>query len=117
MSLWVFYYCTCAFLCHCRSFNPSLCRLSSFLLFYVTVATRGGGLPYERLMEMCRWMGSNFHDWLDYNGVAFLIELLECCRTFSDFRGKTVLLIYSWQTKQNFYTVGENYFIQYKVDT
>ena len=20
---------------------------------------------------MCRWMGSHFHDWIDYNGVAF----------------------------------------------
>ena len=19
---------------------------------------------------MCRWMGSHFHDWIDYNGVA-----------------------------------------------
>ena len=28
---------------------------------------------------MCRWM-----DWIDYNGVAFLIELLEWGRTFSD---------------------------------
>ena len=93
----------------------------SFVVFSVVLChccnSGGGGLPYERLMGMCRWMGSNFHDWLDYNGVAFLIELLECCRTFSDFRSKTVLLIYSWQTKQNFYTVGENYFIQYKVDT
>ena len=26
---------------------------------------------------MCRWMGSNFHDWIDYNGVAFAMELLE----------------------------------------
>ena len=28
--------CLCACLCHCHSFNPSLCRLSSFLLSYVT---------------------------------------------------------------------------------
>ena len=20
---------------------------------------------------MCRWMGSHFHDWIDYDGVAF----------------------------------------------
>ena len=34
----------------------------------------GGVLPYKRLMRMCRWMGSHFHDWIDYNGVAhFLI--------------------------------------------
>ena len=26
---------------------------------------------------MCRWMGSHFHDWTDYNGVAFLVQLLE----------------------------------------
>ena len=46
-------------------------------------------------MGMCRGMGSHFHDWIDYNGDAFLIELLEWGRSFSDFRGKTVLRIYS----------------------
>ena len=40
--------------------------------------------PYKRLMGMCRWIGSHFHDWFDYNGVAFSIELLEWGRTFSD---------------------------------
>ena len=34
----------------------------------------GGLLPYKRLMEMCHRMGSHFHDWIDYNGVAFSIE-------------------------------------------
>ena len=39
MSLSVFHYCICAFiLCRCRSFNPSLCRLSPFLLPYVAVS-------------------------------------------------------------------------------
>ena len=48
----------------------------------------GGGLrPYKRLMEMCRWTGSHFHDWIDYNGVTFLVELLEWGRTFSRFLG------------------------------
>ena len=37
----------------------------------------GGALPRNRLMGMCHWMGSHFHDWIDYNGVAFSIELLE----------------------------------------
>ena len=46
-----------------------------------------GVLPDKRLMGMCRWMGSHFHDWIDYNGVAFSIELLEWGRTFSDFLG------------------------------
>ena len=40
-----------------------------------------GVLPYKRLMGM----GSHFHDWIDYNGVAFSVELLEWGRTFSDF--------------------------------
>ena len=52
-------------------------------------AGRGGGvLPYKRLIGMCHWMGSHFHDWIDYNGVAFSIELLEWGRKFSDFWGK-----------------------------
>ena len=45
----------------------------------------GGVLPYKRLLGMCSWMGSHFHDWTDYNGVAFLVELLEWDRTFSGF--------------------------------
>ena len=36
-----------------------------------------GVLPYKRLMGMCCWMGPHFHDWIDYNGVPFSIELLE----------------------------------------
>ena len=46
-----------------------------------------GGLPYKRLMGMCRWVGSHFHDSIDYNGVAFSIELLEWGHTSSDFGG------------------------------
>ena len=48
----------------------------------------GEVLPYKRLMGMCRWMGSHFQDWSDYNRVAFSIDLLEWGRTFSDFWGK-----------------------------
>ena len=48
---------------------------------------RGRLLPYKRLMGMCRWMGSHFYDWIDYNGVALSIEFLEWGRTFSDFLG------------------------------
>ena len=36
-----------------------------------------GLLPYKRLMGMCRWMGSHFQDWIDYNDDAFSIDLLE----------------------------------------
>ena len=47
----------------------------------------GGVLPYKRLMGICRWMGLRFHDWMDYNGVAFSTGLLEWGRTCSDFLG------------------------------
>ena len=30
-------------------------------------------------------MGSHFNGWIDYNGVAFSLELLEWDRTFSGF--------------------------------
>ena len=48
---------------------------------------RGGVLPYKRLLGMCRWMGLHFQGWIDYNGVTFLVELLEWDRTFSGFLG------------------------------
>ena len=48
----------------------------------------GGVLPYKRLIGMCRWMGSHFHDWSGYNGVTISIDLLEWGRKFSDFWGK-----------------------------
>ena len=37
----------------------------------------------KRLKEMCHWMGSYFHDCIDYNGAAFSIQLLEWGCTFS----------------------------------
>ena len=43
---------------------------------------------------MCHWMESQFHDWIDYHGVACSMELLEWGRSFSDFLGKTVLHAY-----------------------
>ena len=42
-----------------------------------------GVLPSKRLVEICRWMGSHFHDCIDYNRVKFLVELLEWGRAFS----------------------------------
>ena len=38
----------------------------------------------------------HFHNWFDYNGVAFSTELLEWCRPFSDFWGKKVLHFYGY---------------------
>ena len=56
--------------------------------FFVANYRGGGVLPYKGLIGMCRWMGSHFHGWSDYNGVAFSIELLGWGRKFSDFWGK-----------------------------
>ena len=52
-------------------------------------------------------MESHFHVWIDYNGVAFSIELLKWGRIFSDFWGKKVLPICGYQTYHNVCTVDE----------
>ena len=35
--------------------------------------TRGGVLPSKRLLGMCRWTESHFHNCVDYNGVTLLV--------------------------------------------
>ena len=50
-------------------------------------ANPGGVLPSKRLLGIWRWMGSHFHNWTGYNGVTFLVELLEWGRKFSGFLG------------------------------
>ena len=52
--------------------------------------TRGWGVT--SLKEANRDV--HFHGWIDYNGVAFSIELLEWGPKFSDFGGKKVLHAY-----------------------
>ena len=44
-----------------------------------------------RLIGMCRWMGSHFHGWIDYNGVSYSIELLEGVAHPRDFGSKKIL--------------------------
>ena len=61
-------------------------NLSCFLLYSV-LPWGGGVLPSNRLMGMCRWMGLPFHDWIDYNKVAFSIELLYGVAYFRDLGG------------------------------
>ena len=68
-----------------RKLKPSLEVLESL----VTERPGGGGVhPHKRQIGICRWMGSRFHDWSDYKGVAFSIDLLEWGRKFSGFWGK-----------------------------
>jgi len=47
----------------------------------------GGALPIKGLMGMCRWRGSHFHDWTDYNGVAFSSIFYRVTRMGSHFSG------------------------------
>ena len=61
--------------------------LSAMLIVCIPSPGGGGVIPYRRLMGMCLWMGSYFHDWIDSDGVTFLVELLEWGRTFLGFLG------------------------------
>ena len=51
-------------------------------------------LPHKRLIEMCHWMGSHFHDWIDHNGVCIFNRVTRMGFTFSDFWGKRVVHSY-----------------------
>lgn len=52
----------------------SVCLFGSF-----TKPLGGGGglLLSNRLLEMCCWMESHFHDWIYYSEVVFSIKLLK----------------------------------------
>ena len=53
---------------------------------------------------MCRWMGSHFHNWTDYNEVTFLVEL----QNVRDFWDKKILVhIYM----QGFKNMVEKWFL------
>ena len=58
-------------------------QISAFSSVNTKPGEGGGVLPSKRLLGMCRWMGLHFNNWTDYNGVTFLVELLEWGRTFS----------------------------------
>ena len=65
-----------------------LCLLFPFSLLLFTLFSPPGGVhTRKRPLGMCRCMGSHFHNWTDYNGVTFLVELLEWGRKFSGFSG------------------------------
>ena len=36
----------------------------------------------NKLIGMSHWMGSHLYDWIDYNRVAFSIQLQECGGNF-----------------------------------
>ena len=70
--------------------TPSQSLLSKYITLTVILQETIVFLPVasgKRLLGMYHQMGSHFHDWIDYIGIAFSIELLEWGRTFSDFGG------------------------------
>ena len=68
--------------------------LSKISLFETVIPWGEGVVPYKRLMGMCRWMGSHFHDWTDYSGVVFFLVVQNGVAYFRIFWGYTVLRIY-----------------------
>ena len=64
---------------------------------------------------MCRLMGSHVHDWIDYNGVAFSIALLEWGRTFSDFWGKAWFSLAHNQKHKDIRTRRMAYLTQFSI--
>ena len=68
----------------CRRWKTRKCIAIAIVLCH---PGGGGVLPSKRLLGMCRWMGSYFHNRTDYNGVTFLVELLEWGQKFSGVLG------------------------------
>ena len=68
---------------------------------------------------MCRSIGLHFHDWIDYNGVSFTIELLEWGGTFRIVGvGKVFIFTVSKRTRMLVLYVkkrkSREFFIQFK---
>ena len=90
--------CICAFiLCHCRSFNPSLCHLSSFLLPYVVVSRPFCSLeltltgPHQRNRQIHSgkvFIGSfDLHDLSDLRSLILIpMECTHCGRNNTSWR-------------------------------
>ena len=74
---------------------PSVQNKIKFVLFlnpmYQIMIISIGQPSNNRLMGMCRWMESHFHNWIGYNGVTFSIDLLEWGHIFSGFWGENIL--------------------------
>ena len=51
------------------------CNYFSFEASRVKATGPGGVRPSKRLMRMCRWMGSHFHNWTDYSRVTRMHEV------------------------------------------
>ena len=68
-------------------------------------------------MGMCCWMESHFHDRIDYNGVAFSIELLEWGHAFFGFLGVRQFFIFRISKRTRMFVLQKKskvFFIQSK---
>ena len=71
------------------AFSPLDCEQSLFFFRFSkgSPRARNEGVLLDKSRKKRETARSLFHDWTDYNGVAFSIQLLVCGRTFSDFWG------------------------------
>ena len=83
-----------------------MCEEKPYPVWFSCRRKRGRGvLPYKRLMGMCHWMRSHFHDWIDHEGVAHFL------RQFFIFTVGKRTRMFVLQVK------SKVFFIQYRVDT
>ena len=66
--------------------NFKECSRTKEIKYFLTPRGEGTSLQMG-LMGMYRWMGSHFHDWIDYKGVTFSTDLLQWGFKFSGFLG------------------------------
>ena len=50
--------------------STNITTLQSLFVTHTITPVAGGVLPSKRLLGMCRWMGSHFHNWTDYSGAG-----------------------------------------------
>ena len=81
MSLSVFYYCICACLRRCRSFNPSLCRFLPFHLSYVAVSRQCRLSEFTLTGPLyCSVLNTFLHNSKSFNRVAKCTQHVELNR-------------------------------------
>ena len=66
-------------------------------LYHNLMRVEGGTSEVNKLMGLCRWRGSHFHNCHDYNGIPFsIIQVLEWCCTFFGILGSRKFF-YLWE--------------------
>ena len=69
-----------------------MAKHQSVVTFRNECLSLGGVIPINGLVGMYRWMGSHFHEWIDYNGALHFQQSyyngVAHCR---DFGGKKIL--------------------------